>query len=120
MRRPIALSLPVLGLPVLSLPVLGLPVVGLPVLGLPVLGLPVLGLLVLAFAAGAVGAEPAAPNEDADACQTDIHRLCDRFFPDPKLVATCLVDRRSDLSQACAEVLARPDPNAPKLTNRAE
>ena len=45
---------------------------------------------------------------DADACQADIHKLCDQFFPDEKLIATCLVDKRANLSQACAEILARP------------
>ena len=49
---------------------------------------------------------------DADACEADIHRLCDKFFPDEKLVATCLVDQRAHLSQACAEVLARPPSDA--------
>lgn len=51
----------------------------------------------------------AAHADEADACQPDIHRLCDAFFPDEKLVAQCLVDRRADLSKACAEALA----NAP-------
>ena len=51
---------------------------------------------------------------DADACEADIHRLCDTFFPDEKLVATCLVDQRAQLSQACAEVLARPPSDADK------
>lgn len=46
------------------------------------------------------------PGEDA--CQADIHRLCDKFFPDEKLVATCLVDKRADLSPGCAELLANP------------
>ncbi len=53
-----------------------------------------------------VSADEIRPGEDA--CQADIHRLCDRFFPDAKLVATCLVDRRADLSPACAELLANP------------
>ena len=66
--------------------------------------------------AGACG--PAAASDDpanardADACEADIHRLCDKFFPDEKLVATCLVDQRARLSQACAEVLARPPGDA--------
>ncbi len=45
---------------------------------------------------------------DADACEADVHRLCNEFFPDEKLIATCLVDKRAQLSVACAEVLARP------------
>ena len=76
---------------------------------------------------GWVGAAAAADNDlsrgDADACQPDIHRLCDKFFPDEKLVAACLVDRRSELSVACAEVLARPDdaaPARPKSSERAD
>ncbi len=50
------------------------------------------------------------PRPEEDACQADIHRLCDRFFPDAKLVATCLVDKRADLSPACAALLANPPP----------
>ena len=72
-------------------------------------------LLCLLLANGLAGAAPAvasvddpASARDADACQADIHRLCDRYFPDEKLVAACLVDKRANLSQACAEVLARP------------
>lgn len=57
---------------------------------------------------GSAHADPQPTHEDADACQPDIHRLCQEFYPDEKLVATCLVDKRSQLSVACAEVLARP------------
>ena len=56
----------------------------------------------------AAASDDPASARDADACEADIHRLCDKFFPDEKLVATCLVDQRANLSQACAEVLARP------------
>ncbi len=52
--------------------------------------------------------DDATPKNDADACAPDVHRLCDDVFPDEKLVATCLVDKRAQLSVACAEVLARP------------
>ena len=79
-----------------------------------------LGIFLPVAAAGGAGAQTAPSRDAADACQPDIHRLCDQFFPDPELVATCLVDRRSELSEACAEVLARPAADAPKLTNRAE
>ena len=51
-------------------------------------------------------ADEVRPGEDA--CQADIHRLCETFFPEEKLVAACLVDRRAELSQACAELLANP------------
>ena len=66
---------------------------------------PLLVLLLLCAAVPAL-ADEIRPGEDA--CQADIHRLCDKFFPDEKLVATCLVDRRADLSPACAELLANP------------
>lgn len=65
-------------------------------------------LMLLPLAARAGG--PDAADQAADACQPDIHRLCEKFFPDEKLIATCLVDRRAELSQACAGVLANPDP----------
>ena len=63
--------------------------------------------------AGAALADSEVSRHDAESCQPDIHRLCDKFFPDEKLVATCLVDRRAELSVACAEVLARPQDGAP-------
>ena len=68
------------------------------------------GGLALAGSALPAGAsvDDAAGTRDADACQADIHRLCDDFFPDETLVATCLVNRRASLSRDCAEVLARP------------
>ena len=69
----------------------------------------------LAFA-GAGGPVAASDDptsaRDADACEADIHRLCDPYFPDEKRVASCLVDQRAALSQACAEVLARPPSDA--------
>lgn len=79
-----------------------------------------LGAVGLCAFAGPAAAQSGVSHEDVDACQPDIHRLCESFYPDEKRVATCLVERRSDLSQACAEVLARPAPDEPKLTNRAE
>ena len=63
--------------------------------------------------AGTALADGEISRGDADACQPDIHRLCDKFFPDEKLVAACLVDRRAELSVACAEALARPRDAAP-------
>lgn len=63
---------------------------------------------------------PGTSADDADACQPDIHRLCDRFFPDETLVAKCLVDRRADLSRPCAEVLARPRVVQPQDGSRKE
>ena len=62
----------------------------------------------------AAASDDPASARDADACQADIHRLCDTYFPDEKLVASCLVDQRAHLSQACAEVLARPPSDADK------
>ena len=64
-----------------------------------------LALLLLCTSVPA-SAEASRPGEDA--CQADIHRLCDKFFPEETLVAACLVDRRAELSQACAELLANP------------
>ena len=69
---------------------------------------PLLVLTLLCAAVPALADDSSRPEEDA--CQADIHRLCDKFFPDAKLVATCLVDRRADLSPACAELLANPPP----------
>ena len=66
---------------------------------------PLLVPLLLCIAMPAV-ADEIRPGEDA--CGADVHRLCDKFFPDEKLIATCLVDRRVDLSPACAELLADP------------
>ena len=66
------------------------------------------GLLVPVGLSEAAFADSAPAKSDADACEPDVHRLCDEFFPDEKLVATCLVDKRTQLSEACAEVLARP------------
>ena len=66
---------------------------------------PLLVPLLLCIAMPAL-ADEIRPGEDA--CEADIHRLCDKFFPDEKLIATCLVDRRADLSPACAELLANP------------
>lgn len=65
--------------------------------------------LLWAAAAPALADEGGSRPEE-DACQADIHRLCDRFFPDAKLVATCLVDKRAELSPVCAELLANPPP----------
>lgn len=67
-------------------------------------------LLMLAMLLGSIPPAFAAEQRTRgeDACQADIHRLCDTFFPDAKLVATCLVDRRAELSPACAELLADP------------
>lgn len=67
----------------------------------------------LPFALLMMCASPALADDDdgkreADACQADVHRLCDKFFPDETLVATCLVDRRAELSPACAALLAHP------------
>lgn len=68
-----------------------------------------LTLFVLAaFAPEFARADETVTSKDADACQPDIHRLCDAAFPDEKLVANCLVAKRAQLSNACAEVLARP------------
>lgn len=69
------------------------------------------GAVVFGFvtlAATSVRADEAVTRQDADACEIDIHRLCEPYFPDEKRVAECLVDRRADLSAACAEALARP------------
>ena len=65
-------------------------------------------LPLLSAAAQPLRAEDGDARPEEDACQADIHRLCDRFFPDAKLVATCLVDRRADLSPVCALLLAKP------------
>ena len=70
-------------------------------------------LLVGTWEPGVASDDPAGAH-DADACEADIHRLCDRYYPDEKLVATCLVDQRAQLSRACAEVLARPPSDAEK------
>ncbi len=67
-------------------------------------------LLILLFLCTALPALAEETRPEEDACQADIHRLCDKFFPDAKLVATCLIDRRADLSPACAELLANPPP----------
>ena len=42
------------------------------------------------------------------ACESDVHRRCEDVFPDVHRVAACLVDKRQDLTQDCAEQLARP------------
>ncbi len=63
--------------------------------------------LALGVSGGAAFAEEVT-RQDADACEPDVHRLCDAVFPDEKLVAACLVEKRKDLSPACAEALARP------------
>ena len=69
---------------------------------------PILALTLLLSSALPAVAQDDDGKREADACQADIHRLCDKFFPDEKLVASCLVDRRAELSPACAELLANP------------
>ncbi len=70
------------------------------------------GAVVAGVCGPAAASDDPASARDADACEADSHRLCDKFFPDEKRVATCLVDQRAQLSQACAEVLARPPSGA--------
>ena len=72
------------------------------------------GLLALIAGAPAIAADEVT-RQDADACEPDVHRLCDAVFPDEKLVAACLVEKRAALSEACAEASARPRDAGPSV-----
>lgn len=43
------------------------------------------------------------------ACAPDAFRLCSNYIPDPTNVASCLRQRRSELSEACGAVFDQGD-----------
>lgn len=46
------------------------------------------------------------------ACAPDAFRLCSNYIPDPTNVASCLRQRRSELSGACGAVFDQADQTA--------
>lgn len=47
--------------------------------------------------------------EQQAACAPDAFRLCSNYIPDPTDVASCLRERRSELSGACGAVFDQAD-----------
>ncbi len=58
------------------------------------------GLSNVAFAQANRGSQ-----EDQNACEPDVHRLCDQFIPNEEKIVDCLKKQRKQLSPACAKVM---------------
>jgi hypothetical protein len=67
-----------------------------------------LSVLVLALGMpGLANAQDRGSAEDQQACEPDVHRLCDQYIPDEGQIVACLRKERRHLSPACAKVMAR-------------
>jgi hypothetical protein len=64
--------------------------------------------LVLMFAfSGLASAQSPNRQEQRQACEADVHRLCDDFVPNEDEIAACLKANLHHLSPACRHVLPR-------------
>ena len=59
-------------------------------------------VLPLGMLLGSIGAASAQATQAArDACTPDAMRLCNEFIPDEARVRSCMLSKRSQLSEAC-------------------
>lgn len=63
--------------------------------------------LVLTFSfSGLAAAQSAAHDERRQACEPDVHRLCDEFIPNEDEIAVCLKQHLRHLSPACRKIMS--------------
>lgn len=58
----------------------------------------------------AIGSPALAQSHSADdeaACTPDVMRLCSEYIPDRETIIACLVQKRKEMSPACAKVFSR-------------
>ncbi len=65
------------------------------------------------MAAMAASASPAAAQkfsreEAQQACEADVHRLCDEYIPNEDEIAACLKKEIKHLSPACRKIVTHP------------
>ena len=67
--------------------------------------------LLVGIVLGGLGAVSAEGNDAArEACAPDATRLCNEFIPDETKVKSCMLSKRSQLSQACRLAMhAKPE-----------
>src|SRR5215210_1559658 len=70
--------------------------------------------LALAFTAGMFSTVAIAQSsEDQQACMNDAFRVCSATIPDRARTTACMIQNKSQLSQACQAVMAKYAPAAP-------
>src|SRR3954470_11372514 len=70
--------------------------------------------LALAFTAGLLStAAIAQSSEDQQACMNDAFRVCSATIPDRARTTACMIQNKSQLSQACQAVMAKYAPAEP-------
>jgi hypothetical protein len=63
--------------------------------------------LVLTFSfSGLAAAQSSASQERQQACEADVHRLCDEFVPNEDDIAACLKQHLHHLSPACRKIMS--------------
>ena len=67
----------------------------------------ILSLLLIGGVAGGAMAQARGTQSDQDACEPDVHRLCDQYIPDETQIVACLTKEKRHLSPACARVMSR-------------
>ncbi len=67
----------------------------------------VLSFLLVGGLAGGAMAQQRGSQSDQDACEPDVHRLCDQYIPDETQIVACLKQEKKRLSPACAKVMSR-------------
>jgi hypothetical protein len=55
---------------------------------------------------GGISAASAQSEDATQACTPDAMRLCSEFIPDREKVRTCMLHKRSQLSQACRAAIS--------------
>ena len=55
---------------------------------------------------GGINAASAQTEDATQACTPDAMRLCSEFIPDREKVRTCMLHKRSQLSEACRTAMA--------------
>jgi hypothetical protein len=68
---------------------------------------------------GSLGAASAQGESAREACTPDAMRLCNEFIPDEARVKSCMLSKRSQLSEAC-RLAMRSGPAAAERGERSE
>jgi hypothetical protein len=65
-----------------------------------------LSLVLTFFFSGLAVAQTSAYEERRQACEPDVHRLCDEFIPNEEEILVCLKQHLRHLSPACRKIMS--------------
>lgn len=67
-----------------------------------------LSIVMIASLSSVAMAQARGSQSDQEACEPDVHRLCDQYIPDETAIVACLHQQSKQLSPACKKVMSRP------------